>query len=381
VPAPVIIAGAGIAGLALALELESRNIPTHLVERENVLAEVGAGLQLPPNSGRILARFPTLLADIDRLSVAPEKLAFTDATSGKTIAAMPLGRKAVERWGAPYRVIHRADLQAALLRAVTEAGVPITMGARLTAAQEHGAGITVTIRINGRDESHDAAALIGADGLRSEVRVLMGDATPPRFTGDVAWRAVVQHEERQDAVTRLWLGPQTHIVTYPISGGQATNMVAVVRGAETLRGARFAADIGGWAPAMREAVSSAGWTPWPLYERDARRAWAKGRIALIGDAAHAMLPHLAQGAAQAVEDAQVLADCLVEHSDPGKAFQRYEQRRKGRVTRIQNEARANGRVYRLPWPASTARNTALRLLGPERLMARVDWLYAAPSRA
>jgi salicylate hydroxylase len=381
VPAPVIIAGAGIAGLALALELESRNIPTHLVEREDVLAEVGAGLQLPPNAGRILARFPTLLADIDHLSVAPEKLAFTDATSGKTIAAMPLGRKAVERWGAPYRVLHRADLQAALLRAVTEAGVPITMGARLTAAQEHGAGITVTIRINERDESHDAAALIGADGLRSEVRVLMGDATPPRFTGDVAWRAVVQHEERQDAVTRLWLGPQTHIVTYPISGGRATNMVAVVRGAEGLRRAPFAADIGGWAPPMREAVSSADWTPWPLYERDARRAWAKGRIALIGDAAHAMLPHLAQGAAQAVEDAQVLADCLVEQSDPSKAFQRYEQRRKGRVTRIQNEARANGRVYRLPWPASTARNTALRLLGPERLMARVDWLYAAPSRA
>ncbi|GGE47953.1 salicylate hydroxylase [Agaricicola taiwanensis] len=377
--APFVIIGAGIAGLTLALELASRKLPIYLFERADVLTEIGAGLQLPPNASRVLARHPAVAEGLEKVSVEPSALTFRNGISGETIASMPLGREAVARWGSPYRLVHRADLQAVLLKAVRETGIPLTMDAEFVSVRQAATGLSVTIRINGRDESLDAAALIGADGVNSAVRkAVHGDGAI--FAGDTAWRALLPHDKTasifQGNDTRLWLGPGAHLVTYPVSGGGAVNAVAVTPG-EVPKADAIDRCFRRWHPEVRSVVASAPWQPWPLHERPARAGWAAGRITLVGDAAHAMVPHLAQGAAQAIEDADVLARCLEKASDPAEAFKAYERLRRPRVMRIQAEARANGRIYRMPWPASMARNQVMRMLGPERLMARVDWLYAA----
>jgi salicylate hydroxylase len=227
-------------------------------------------------------------------------------------------------------------------------------------------------------------ALIGADGLHSTIRAAVAPVRATSFTGTIAWRALIDAEALPAGIARthtgLWLGPGAHLVHYPISGGRQANVVAVTSGAE--RGADPRAlqpAFARWSPQARGVIGAAqNWMPWPLYERDASQPWARGRIALMGDAAHAMVPHLAQGAAQAVEDAASLAGHLARQPDDTVvALRDYEQERQPRAARVQAEARRNGQIYQLPWPASSARDLVLRNLGPERLMARLDWLYGA----
>jgi salicylate hydroxylase len=405
-PAPsVIIAGAGIGGLTAALAIVRQGIPVALFEQAEALEETGAGIQLSPNATRVLIG----LGLTDRLAgaiVAPDAIRLRAARSGRDIAVMRLGTAAEAGYGAPYWVIHRADLQHALRKAVdSEPAITFTLGAKVEAFAPDAAGVTAKLlhrppqgaRIQGAagdradDRSdHRAAALIGADGLWSDLRARLGDPSFPRFAGRTAWRAVVpiaRLDPRHAApVVNLWLGPGGHLVHYPIRAGAAVNIVAVARDnwesnawstssppAEVL--ARFPAAA--WAPAARDVLAAAQrFTKWALYDRTPALRWGDGPVTLMGDAAHPMLPFLAQGAGMAIEDAAVVAAELGRSpDDAASALRRYEALRQPRTARVQEAARRNDVRYHMGGPAAAIRNVVLRVMGGERLLTQYDWIY------
>lgn len=231
---------------------------------------------------------------------------------------------------------------------------------------------------------------IGADGLWSTIRTQLGDKSKPEFRNRTAWRALLPaaavSEEFRQPVTRLWLGRDAHLVHYPVRGGTLINIVAIVADrwkspGWTAPGARdqllrhFTRER--WAKPARDLVATPdSWVKWALFDRDEPGFPDDGPVTLIGDAAHPMLPFLAQGAAMAIEDADILARCLASPgADPEPGLRRYEAIRRARVRRVQQEARANSRTYHMAGPAALARNLAMRLMGGERLRARYDWLY------
>lgn len=379
--APVLIVGAGIGGLALAVALARAGLPVRLLERTPRLEEIGAGIQLSPNAGRALRRLG-LDAQIDAAAVHPEGLALVSGVSGRDIVRLPLG-VAEARWGAPYRVIHRADLQRVLAEAAGRLGVAVDLGADVTGVS-FGADTAVAGLAGGRAVS--GSALVGADGVRSIVAQALG-APAARPAGSSAWRAFAPAEalapRRRRDVT-AWLGPGGHLVCYPMRDGRL-NLVAALPAAVAAEGwgvpgdrARLLSAFAGWNAALRGLASAAGaWTAWPLHERPAGFRGA-GRATLIGDAAHAMLPHLAQGAAMAIEDAVALADHVAGGSgDIAAALRAYETARRDRVAAVLRRARESGRVYALDGMAASARDAALRLGGADALAAGLDWLYGS----
>jgi salicylate hydroxylase len=384
----VVIAGAGIGGLTLALALVRQGFRAVVLEQAPRLEETGAGIQLSPNATRILIGLG-LGEALRPLVVAPEAIRILGGRSGSEIARAPLGRAAEFRYGAPYWVIHRGDLQAVLLAAV-QASPDVVL--RLSAAVEdfavHAKGVTVQLRGRGPAADEHGIGLVGADGLWSAVRLRLGDRNPPRFARRTAWRAVVPAEavapELRAPETRLWLGADAHLVHYPVKAGRAINVVAIVRDDWQQPGWSDAAArdellprYAGWAPAARALLEApAQWLRWALFDRLPSRLWGDGLVTLIGDAAHPMLPFLAQGGAMAIEDAAVLAEMLGRRSeDPAAAMRAYEGLRQARTARVQREARSNGAIYHLKGPAALARNIALAALGGERLLTRYDWVY------
>ncbi len=390
----VLIAGAGIGGLAAALALSRIGAAVVVAERAPALTSVGAGLQLSPNASRVLRRLGVLDAVAAR-ATRPGGIRVRSARSGRTLCFMPLG-DAERRWGAPYLVIRRADLQDVLAQAVAADGaVALRLGTSLAGFGTTAAGVVqATLKHGLVARTLDADALIGADGVRSTVRARLAAGTndAPRETGRTAWRALVDAAavEAAPEETGLWLGGDAHLVHYPIDGGRLVNVVAVTRepasaataeaawaepGAAATIGARFA----GWHPAARALIAAAPtWTTWPLFDRAPLAAWNAGPVALLGDAAHPILPFLAQGAAQAIEDAGALADALASSDIAiGDALDGYSRARLGRVTRVQDTSRRLGQIYHLRGPAAVARDAALRALGGTRLLARQDWLYRA----
>jgi salicylate hydroxylase len=382
----IIIAGAGIGGLTAALALARAGYRSVVLEQAARLEETGAGIQLSPNVTRVLIA----LGVGDRLRsrvIAPEAIRVIDARSGRDIVRVPLGG-AEARYGAPYWLIHRADLQTLLLDAVEEsADVALHLGARVEDFALHSHGITVTAKTaaGGRDEQ--GIALIGADGLWSNLRARLGDRSAPVFAQRTAWRATVPTEtltpDFRAPVTALWLGRDAHLVHYPVKGGKLVNIVAIIADTWNQPGwsmegqrddllARFAP----FAPEARALLAlPQRWQKWALFDRPVARAGA-GPVTLLGDAAHPMLPFLAQGAALAIEDAAVLAQCLQHAGDDiDGAMRRYEGLRRHRAARAQREAQRNGTRYHLAGPRAFARNMALRAMGGERLLRRYDWLY------
>lgn len=383
----IIIAGAGIGGLTAALAITRAGYRAVIVEQAARLEDAGAGIQLSPNATRVLAD----LGLSDRLrphAVAPEVIRIVRAETGRDIVRMPLGEQAERRYGAPYWVIHRADLQRALAAAIEEsADITLRLGARVEDFAVHQHGVTVQVRTAQGLRDEAGIALIGADGLWSTLRARLGDRHPPRFAHRTAWRAVVPAvrlgEDTRERITGLWLGHDAHLVHYPVAAGTMVNLVAIVRddwhetgwsapGKAGDLGPRFA----GFAPAARALIAlPEKWQKWALFDRPARRVRMQGPVTLIGDAAHPMLPFLAQGGAMAIEDAAVLARCLAADEDPSRALRGYEQARQRRVVRVQREARRNSWRYHLSGPLGFARDTALRMMGGEKLLHRYDWLY------
>jgi salicylate hydroxylase len=393
----VLIAGAGIGGLTAALALARRGIAVALFEQAGQLAEAGAGIQLSPNATRVLIALG-LAARIEPATVAPAAVRLRAARSDRDIATMPLAAMSA-RLGAPYWVIHRADLQAALHDAVArEPRISMVLGAHVMDFAVGRDGVRASIRRGDAVTEHAGTVLIGADGLWSGLRAHLGDASLPRAAGRTAWRAVVPAADlparfAMPEVT-LWLGADGHLVHYPIRGGSAVNIVAVARDPRQSadwsanRSASWAADAtadevlerfpaSAWASDARTLLTAPElWQKWALYDRKPSIRWGQGPVTLLGDAAHPMLPFLAQGAATAIEDAAVLADALARAPEqPRAALRAYEAARRRRTARVQRSARRNDLLYHLAWPAGTIRDAALRALGGARLLAQYDWIY------
>jgi len=377
----IVIAGAGIGGLTAALALAAKGFRVTILEKAARLEEAGAGLQLSPNASRVLIGLG-LAARLTPHAVAPETLSIMTARSGGAVIRLSLAASA--RPDAPYWLVHRADLQGALLGAV-DSNPDITL--RLASPVDDIDITTDGIRIG----DVAAGALIGADGAWSSVRQKIFPDIQPQFSGLIAWRgtcaaADLPQDVRPSGV-QLWMGPKAHLVVYPMSSGERVNMVAIVSGAALPPGwsepgmhdeiGRYFAQAG-WPEAARILIGAAdSWRRWPLFTMPDGGAWNAGRIALLGDAAHAMLPFAAQGAGMAIEDAAVLAQCLGASSnrDIAAALAHYAALRRPRVTRVQRTARQSGQIYHLRGPMALARDLSMRLLGAGRLQARQDWIY------
>jgi 2-polyprenyl-6-methoxyphenol hydroxylase-like FAD-dependent oxidoreductase len=381
-----LIAGGGIGGLTAAIALARQDLSATVLERSEFQEESGAGIQLGPNATRLLERLG-LLEAIVQVAFRPASIFIFDGLSGKRLAEIPLGTYAEARYGAPYLTLHRADLHAALHGACKAAkGVTLSPGFDLTGLEEIDARVSA-IAADGRIA--EAPALIGADGIWSEVRKLIAPKARLLFTGATAWRALLPRGELKhpfDApVVSIWLGPDTHLVHYPVRGGKELNVVAVTEGGSDMRGWNQAGDaealqsaFAGWCKESKSLLERApGWRCWSLYRLTGLPTWTSERIALLGDAAHPVLPYLAQGAALAIEDAVALAKCAAESGgDALAAFPRYEAMRKRRASRVTKRSKRNGTHYHVAGVLRVARNLMLRNRPGERLLGRFDWLYA-----
>jgi salicylate hydroxylase len=384
----VAVVGAGIGGLTAALALARQGHVVTLVERRTGFSEVGAGLQLSPNASRILIKLG-LGPALRRVATELERVVVRGINSGKRIGEVTLGAFIRERFEAPYWVVHRADLQTILLDAVrSEPSIRLVMGRTVEAAGNGASQASLTwVSAGGTRETLAADVIVGADGVWSKVRQQLGDRTQPTYRGYVAWRATFERNaapaELAGDETGLWLGSQGHVVHYPIAGGKLINVVAIERNPNSVEGwaapgrredllARYASA----APALRDLLAlPPEWLRWSLFDHPAGRL-ANGRIALLGDAAHPVLPFLAQGAAMAIEEAATLASLLRDaQADVPEALMTYEKHRLGRVPRVQKEARTNGRIYHAGSFVAFGRNQVMRHLGPEGMAKRYDWLY------
>jgi salicylate hydroxylase len=390
----IFVAGAGIGGLTAALALAARGFRVVILEKTERLDEAGAGLQLSPNASRVLIDLglqPRLAAR----AVTPEAVSIMSAQSGGEIIRLPLGEAASLRAGAPYWVMHRADLQAALQAAVNDnPDIELRLGCQFEDAAAHAKGLTVAQRRGMTRQQEVAMALVGADGIWSSVRQHLFPRAQPQFTGLIAWRGTLDAtrlpREYTSRRVQLWMGPNAHLVAYPISAARQINIVAVVAGNWNRPGWSAPGDAGEiknvfsspqWPATARMIIGAIDeWRKWALFTLPSGGEWSNGAIALLGDAAHAMLPFAAQGAGMAIEDAAVLAKCLGETQNErapsiALAMQRYARLRLPRVTQVQRAARQSGRIYHLTGPAAAARDLAIKLMGANRVLARQDWIY------
>jgi len=388
-----VIAGAGVGGLTAALALARAGLRVTLLERANSLGEAGAGIQLAPNASGVLAE----LGLLDRVMLAaltPEQVRIRRASDGVELAHFPLGVIAEARWGAPSAVIHRADLQAVLLeRCAADPTISLETGATVAGFAESAKGVEVAIRQEGGGRRLMADLLIGADGLRSTIRagLGLGLGDEPVWSGRTAWRALVPADRAPKSAlkleTSLWLGPKAHLVHYPLRRGELINIVAItqdgwrgeeaadlwaISGKPTDVSSRFRS----WHRDARSLVAAASeWKRWPLFDRQPVRRWRLDRVALLGDAAHPMLPFFAQGAAQAIEDAGALGRAFTATTDITKALADYERARMARAAAVVIASRRQGAIYHMSGPMGFARDLTMRSLSPHLMMKRLDWLY------
>ena len=382
---PILIAGGGIGGLSAAIALAQIGYSVRILEQAPKLSEAGAGIQLSPNAVRLLQGWGVAKRLRSR-AVAPDRITLFDGTDGKALADLTLGPAIATRYGAPYWVVHRADLQKALLEtAGTFDGITVETGFRLVSADNSPAGVRAQSE-DGRSAA--GAALIGTDGLWSTCREIMGFDDEPRFSGRTAWRTLLPIEDAPPPfsthATGLWLAPRSHLVHYPVSGGREINIVAIIEDAwhgqewDVPGDAQYLRDaFRDWADVPRQVLDRTEvWRKWALFDRPALPHWSSGRMTLLGDAAHPMLPFLAQGGAMAIEDAASLARAISNAPDdlPG-AFFAYEKMRKNRTRRVQLASRRMARIYHLGGLPAAFRNFALSASPPAWLLYQNDWIY------
>ncbi len=392
----MLIVGGGIGGLAAALACAEKGAKPLLIERTSQFSEVGAGIQMGPNVTRTLFSWGLEKALQDYIFV-PNSLCVKDAVSGQTLGTLPLGQRSQEKYGAPYVAVHRADLHQVLLQKVLSAGVTeLKLQSEVDFLQEDNEGLTVSVKHlqTGHVETLNPQAMVGADGLWSDTRNYVVPQTAPRVTGLLAYRAllpmqVVPEFLRQQDV-RVWVGSRMHAVLYPVRGGEFLNMVVIAPGQlpESLKDWDYDANshdvfeaLGVLHPHLKDVLEAVpNWRRWPIFDRPplvSATQMAKGRIALLGDAAHPMRPFLAQGAGMAIEDAAALATCWSRVDLPiNERWQLYAEMRWARNARVQARSIRNGRIFHMQGPMRWGRDLAMRLMG-ESLMD-VPWLYAGP---
>ena len=387
----VLVAGGGIGGLAAAVAGRRAGWEARLFEQAPAFSEVGAGIQMGPNATRILREWDLLArSPLREQVVAPPRLRARDGVDGRELGTLALGGTIAQRYGAPYLTVHRADLQAALLDAARDAGARLHSGCRVEAVEREGTCIVVrTTHTSGVE----ADALVAADGVWSALRARVIDDGPAQPTGHLAYRGLVRQQDlpatlRSDEVT-VWLAPRMHLVTYPVRGGEWLNAVCVVEGTHpgdprhwdhAASQAQLEAALGPVCAAVRERIAAMpSWRLWVLHGRApvaSADALARGRIALLGDAAHPMLPYLAQGAGMAIEDARELERVFAmdpKVADVATALRRYALNRWQRVAQVQARSRRNGTIFHATGALRAARNAAMRAVGA-RLLDQ-PWLY------
>ena len=381
----LIVAGAGIGGLSAAIALARANYRVVAIERAAKPEEIGAGIQLSPNATHALSALG-VLESLRPHAVEPRSLIVSDGERGAELARADLAAEG-KRFGAPFLLVARADLHRALSDgAADNMDIVIEPGTELVDFADHTRGITVAVKQAGASQEHIGAALIGADGLRSRVRAQLFGRMPPEFHRLVAWRALIPAKGLPalyaEPVVRLWLGPNAHLVHYPVAGGEMINLVAVFT--EDWQGEDGdEVDIGkipracdNWTETPQYLIAAAKkFRRFALYDRPPLMVWGKGRATLLGDAAHPMLPFVAQGAAGAIEDALALARHLDGADDIVPALRAYEAERAPRMQRMQETARFTGRIYHLGGVAKLARNYFLRRIGGTGLIERQAWIY------
>ncbi len=388
----VLIVGGGIGGLAAALACSRAGWQPELFESAREFNEVGAGIQLGPNIVKILNTWG-LSEALAGVAAFPDRLQVRSATSGRELGVLRLGARAVQRYGAAYATIHRADMHALLLAELKRRGdVQLHLQSEVVAFEQNADGVSLQCA-NGSKVHGDL--VLGADGSWSKLRQqLLGDGSPVA-TGHLAYRAMVQQSSlpenlRSQHIT-AWLGPQLHVIQYPVRGGDWLNVVAVVHG-------HMVGDIEYWdhsanvAKLRRSMAQTCAplhdlihaierWRLWGLSIRAPMKGpqeFGRGRVALLGDAAHPMLPYLAQGAGMAIEDAQALAQALsVDGLTLPDALRNYANARWQRCARVQSRAIRNGQIFHATGLLRWGRDAAMKLLG-ERLLD-VEWLYRGPA--
>ena len=388
-----IIAGAGIGGLSAAIALSQAGFKVAIYERVDTLQEFGAGLQLTPNATRILSRLGVLERVLPFAS-KPRAVLVLRGSDNVKLMRMPLD-DAERRWGAAYLLIHRADLQRALVEAVRDQScVELSLGATVLDFANDAGRVSVGLARGQTQFRDEADLLIGADGLRSRVRDQLGFGAQDqaKFAGRVAYRAIINADDTNPGWTHniiLRLGKEGHLLQYPLRCGAIINLVATIGSAsptgeaghqkdEAARHSSLERAFTRWSREARLLTKApAHWRAWPLYHRSPISSFSLGHVALVGDAAHPMVPFLAQGAAQAIEDAGALARILDQVQDIPAALSIYSRDRVARATRVQLEAFKLGRIYHMSGPLAFARDMTMRLLGPHGLIERYDWLYGA----
>ena len=369
----ILIVGAGIGGLVSALCLNKKGYEVEIYEQSEVLSELGAGVQLSPNATRVLD-YLELTDDLKPHIFEPRSFQFLNYKTEKIISKRELGLKIQDDFGFPTFDVHRADLQKVLLNKVEEEGIKILTNMKVidVGNEENKA----YIKIN--EEKIKADIVIGADGIHSVVREKIFEKKESSFTGNVAWRMLIPVDSLpRDLIlpdTTVWLGPKKHFVSYHVSGGKNLNCVCLVeqdgwtneswseRGnIEDLREV-----YNGWNQTIETLLKIANPNTlyrWALHDRPPMKQWSKGRIILLGDAAHPMLPFLAQGAAMAIEDGAVLADCISSYEDKEKSLKYFEQIRKPRTSFVQLAARRNAKILHLSGLAAFFRNIIMGYAG------------------
>ena len=381
---PILIAGGGIGGLAAALGLARHGRAVRLFEQAAGFEEIGAGLQMSPNGVRALKAIGAWEA-VEPSCVIPSEIHVRDGLSGALLQRIRLGKTFEERFGAPYRVCHRADLLAGLLTAARRNfAIELTTAKRATAAEDTGDAARLAFADG---SSARGAAVVAADGIRSALRAAVAGDIQPTSRAVILYRGLmplqrVPPEIEADCVT-LWLCPGAHVVHYPVSNWRNFNVVVAVDGTLPDEGWKTPAHSGevpkrltGLCEELSLLLAApASWMRWPGADLAPLPQWSKGRLALLGDAAHATLPFLAQGAVMALEDAVVLSREVTRTPDPAEAFRAYERQRRARTAKVQEQSRSMSRIYHAAGVVAAGRNLTLRLSGPSFALGRLEWIY------
>ena len=386
---PYIIIGGGIGGLACALALARKGFRTLLLEQAAEFGEIGAGIQLGPNVFRMFDKLG-VTDKVRKLAVFPEYLMMRDTVTTDIVTRINLDETFLARFGNPYAVIHRADLHKALLDACAEYPDFITMktSQKVTTMDDKGDRVVVSTETG---EVYEGAALVGADGLWSIVRQkIVGDGKPV-VSGHITYRAVLPTSEVPEELRAwamiIWAGEKTHLVQYPMRGGELYNLVAVFHSDKFAEGwdsygdpaelhERFAKTC---EPVRTLLGKIESWRMWVLCDRPPIRDWSKGNITLLGDAAHPMLQYLAQGANMAIEDAVCLARKIeLSNGNPQGAFLAYQQERYLRTARVQLMAKLYGEAYHASNATRDLRNAVLGARTQKEAMESMAWLYDPP---
>lgn len=382
------MAGGGIAGLTAALCLARRGFRVEVFERSISADTSGAGLQISPNALSILEDLG-LGRQLRRLAVSPQAIRMLAAGNAGHIKTIPLGAEAIASFGLPYLVMHRADLHQALFGACQgEPDITIHEGCSVTDMTSHANGASALVSSQNGVTTRRGLALVAADGVHSAIRTGTLGLPPARHSGFEAWRAMIPADKVPARFgmehTQLVMAGNSHAVLYPVRNGRYLNVVICRktrnRGTDVRRNAPYEELKRGlffWSRHFRELFAQAGpWSVWPILEMPrSRQPHHDHGVVLIGDAAHAMTPFAAQGAAMAIEDAAVLAELMGRSENPASVGPEFEALRARRWKRVADLAQANGRIYHMRWPLSTFRNIGMAFIPAKRLLMRQAWLY------